>query len=30
MLNLAVPPTENPDGYTCKALKVFLNNAFKK
>ena len=30
MLNLAVPPTELPDANTCKALKHFLNNTFKK
>ena len=30
MLNLGVPPVENSDIDTCKALKSFLNDTFKK
>ena len=30
MLNLTVPPTENPGTYTRKALTLFLNNTVKK
>ena len=30
MLNLGVPPVENSDTCTCKALKPFLNDTFKK